>query len=258
MSTITFHSATTTRPALVRRDRIQRSTYSINSTNEVGNPHIGATTTEAEEKKHRRRRRNHKHKSLRQQNRSSIHLSIPHVPERDSSLYSQPLAVLRLHDWSKSCSDLTKRTITEFPFAANKRSSLCTGVNLNQPSSILGASIDTSTTLEWCYSTLQLSNITHTPEFELEKYIQEGYSGSESESSEKHSLAYGINISQSTRCPSSVTGTSQYTTLYQHPSISFIEPVHPSKASKWTRLGKVGRKLRVSSVSHLVLTFTIH
>jgi len=229
MSTISFSdpitSTTLTAPILRRRERIRR--YQSLSTAENttdSHPRIESTT-----EVHRQRRNPTKNNH---RNRSSIHLSIPPIQDRDSSLYSYQASPLPHYDWSKSCSDLTTRNI--FPISATTASntSFESQTNLNQfildsPSS---TAIDKNNTVEWCQSTLDLSSITHDCHFNLDDQYDHKHGVT---TYERH---------ESTRCPSPEFNP-QYNS--NRDSTDTLE-----KKIKWaTRIGQLNlaKKLRIKT-----------
>jgi hypothetical protein len=242
MSTISFQDPITTTtttsspPTLRRRGRIQRYRPLSTADNTTDSqPRIEATTEP------HRQRRNPTKNSHRNSYRSSIHLSIPPIQDRDSSLYSYQASPLPYYDWSKSCSDLTTRNI--FPIRASTASNTSFKSHTNLDQSILRSpstspsAIDINNTVEWCQSTLDLSSITHDCHFNLDdQYIH------------KH----GVNTYERhevTRCPSPEF-TPHYHNNHNH-NPAYLAPTNtPDKKLKWsTRIGqlKLAKKLRINT-----------
>ena len=195
MSTISFQDPITTNtpPTLRRQGRLRRPRF--HCTDNYSNSDVRAEATTEPHSQRRNRKLNdnagHRHRN---KNRSSIHLSIPPIQDRDSSLYSYQAPPLPYYDWSKSCSDLTTRNI--FPNSAASTNTSCgSQSNLNQ--SIFGSPYTTPSTaleinnnIEWCQSTLDLSSISDNWAFKLDHHNTIDIT---SEVHERH---------QFTRCPS--------------------------------------------------------
>jgi hypothetical protein len=235
MSTISFQdttTTTTTAPTLKRRGRIQRyrrlSTADKTTDNQL---RVEATTGPHSQ------RRNPTKNSHR--NRSSIHLSIPPIQDRDSSLYSYPTSPLPYYDWSKSCGDLTTRNL--FPISASAASNTPFKSHTNLDQSILGSpspfSIEINNTGEWCQSKLDLIPITDHCHFQFDDQHH-------------HEHEHGVNIyerHESTRCPSPEFDPHQN---------NYHDPTYPApgdtlnKKIKWsTRIRQLNlaKKLRVNT-----------
>jgi hypothetical protein len=240
MSTISFQDPTTTTtltaPTLRRRERIQRRSLLSTADNTTDSHARIEATTEPH-----RQRRNPTKNSHRNPNRSSIHLSIPPIQDRDSSLYSYQASPLPYYDWSKSCSDLTTRNI--FPIRASTASNTSFKSHTNLDQSILESpstsGIDNNNTVEWCQSTLDLSSITHDCHFNLD---------------DQYNHEHGVNKYERhgfTRCPSPEFRP-RYNN-YQELNSTYPAPTDISaKKIKWsTRIAqsKFGQKLRIQNVS---------
>jgi hypothetical protein len=240
MSTISFQdpitSTTLTAPTLRRRDRIQRYRPLLTADKTTDSHARIEATTEPH-----RQRRNPTKNSHRNSYRSSIHLSIPPIQDRDSSLYSYQASPLPYYDWSKSCSDLTTRNI--FPIRASTASNTSFKSQTNLDQSILespstsSTAIDNNNTVEWCQSTLDLSSITHDCHFNLD---------------DQYNHEHGVNTYERhefTRCPSPDFGP-RYNN-YQELDSTYPAPTDISaKKIKWsTRIGqlKLAKKLRINT-----------
>lgn len=176
---ITFQplQQTPSRPHLQRRSRInrQRSPRSVDpTTQQLSAPVAILQNTATGPYSTTRTTRRTRH-------RSSLHLSssVPTIQDRNSSLYSP---VSTIHDWSKSCSDLSSSIITESAtvtptgttgtisttscLALNQRLSLYSTSSLYSAAGGLGLhsteviNINNNDHIRWCQSTLELSTIT--------------------------------------------------------------------------------------------------
>lgn len=240
MSSISFQdpitTATTTGspPTLRRRGRIQRRSLSSTADNTTDNqPRIEATT-----EPHRQRRNPTKNNH---RNRSSIHLSVPPIQDRDSSLYSYQASPLPYYDWSKSCSDLTARNI--FPIRASTASNTSFKSQTNLDQSILespsSTAIDNNNTVEWCQSTLDLSSITTHCHYQLDdQYNHEHKHGANKY--ERH---------ESTRCPSPEFAP-RYNYNHDYDPTYLVSAETSDKRIKWsTRIGQLNlaKKLRTNT-----------
>lgn len=245
MSTISFQDSITTTtlapPTLRRRERIHRP--HLQSADKSSDKHLRIEATTDTHSQRRNRNADTNGHRRRHRNRSSIHLSIPPIQDRDSSLYSQPAQPLPYYDWSKSCSDLTTRNI--FPHSAtstNTPSRFRSQTNLNQ--SILGspyfqssAAVEIKDTIKWCQSTLDLSSITDDSKFTLDDH----YNPDQINTHKRHEI---------TRCPSPEP---QHPLDHKYCTSTYLAPcATPDKQTKWsTRFGqlKLGKKLRTYKVS---------
>jgi hypothetical protein len=249
MSTISFQDPTTTTtltaPALRRRGRIQRRSLLSTADNTTDSHARIEATTEPH-----RQRRNPTQNSHRNPNRSSIHLSIPPIQDRDSSLYSYQASPLPYYDWSKSCSDLTTRNI--FPIRAPTASNTSFKSQTNLDQSILESpstsAVDNNNTVEWCQSTLDLSSITRDCHFNLDDHYNH-----------KH----GVNTYERhefTRCPSPDFGP-RYNNYHELNSTYPAPTDISAKKIKWsTRIAQsqFGKKLRIQNVSVVFPIFSFN
>lgn len=242
MSTISFQDPITTivtPPTVKRRGRIQRPFYSTADKSTDKQPLEATTET------HRRGRNRVKDGH---RNRSSIHLSVPPIQDRDSSLYSQPALPLPYYDWSKSCSDLTTRN--QFPQSASTASrNTRFGSHTNLDQSILGSPYTyTHTTtvidinnnnnnIQWCHSTLDLSSITDDCHFKLDNQYNLEH--------EHKTPTQGRH--EFTRCPFPESTPRSYD--YNRFTSALNTPDPSDKKTKWsTRIGQLGiaKKLRIN------------
>lgn len=218
------------------RTRRSASATADKSRSDSGELHIVNTATTTEQ---HRRRRNRQHR--RGRNQSSIHLSIPPIQDRQSSLYSRPLNALPTYDWSKSCSDLHS-IVPLLPNSAGSTTNTSFGSNLDQsnsgshsPSHSPSSSEDINT-IKWCQSTLDLSTITDDWIFELDDY-----------DSGKNSIYTSTEEDRSF-----LSSTTTFKSLNNNRSVTFIESPRPVPGRNWTKtLDKFSKKLRIPKVSHL-------
>ena len=245
MSTISFQdpitttTTTLTAPTLRRRSRVQRQSLLLTADNTTDNQRRIEATTEPH-----RQRRNPTKNSHRNSYRSSIHLSIPPIQDRDSSLYSYQASPLPYSDWSKSCSDLTTRNI--FPIRASTASNTSFKSQTNLDQSILESTspstsaIDHNNTVNWCQSTLDLSSITNHCHYRLD---------------DQYNHEHGVNTYERhefTRCPSPEFAP-RYNN-YHEPNSTYSTYPTPTdisaKKTKWTtRIGQLdlAKKLRINT-----------
>jgi hypothetical protein len=178
MSSITFEPLVQSppRPTLKRRSRINRrsASISITSATQISAPAAILQNTATVSERHLTRRERHRYK------RSSLHIAVPPIQDRESSLYSPVSVVHTQTQWSKSCINLRgsgSEFLEEEGSGSTTPSTTGTATGTNSTTTSLNQRLSLSTipilsgggsdysalnndNVRWCKSTLELSTIT--------------------------------------------------------------------------------------------------